>query len=126
MEHGKRSPALIKAVYELRLLSISGFAPDLNGCLGCGAEEELTFYPIDGSLFCEHCRGVMPPDRPQMKLPQPVFYAMRHICEAPDEKLFSFKLTPDSEKALGFVTEYFTLCQTGGKFKALDFYKTVV
>lgn len=126
LEHGKRSPALIKAVYELRLLSISGFAPDLNGCLGCGAEEELTFYPIDGSLFCEHCRGVMPPDRPQMKLPQPVFYAMRHICEAPDEKLFSFKLTPDSEKALGFVTEYFTLCQTGGKFKALDFYKTVV
>ncbi len=126
LEKGKRSPAMLKAVYELRLLALSGFAPDLSGCLHCGAEEALTFFPLDGMLLCAECLGAMPPDRPRMPLPQPVFLAMRHICEAPDEKLFSFKLTPDSEAALGQVTEAFTLCQTGGQFKSLDFYKTVV
>ena len=125
LEQGKRSPALLKAVYELRLLCLSGFAPDLSGCLHCGAEEGLAFFPLDGTLLCPACLGTMPPDRPRMPLPQPVFLAMRHICEAPDEKLFSFRLTPDSENALGTVTEAFALCQTGGQFKSLDFYKTI-
>ncbi len=125
LEQGKRSPAMLKAVYELRVLCLSGFAPHLSGFYRCGAEEELTFFPLDGTLFCENCLDTMPADRPRMKLPQPVFLAMRHICEAPDEKLFSFKLTPDSENALGLVTEYFALCQTGGQFKSLDFYKSI-
>lgn len=125
LEKGKRSPTLLKAIYELRLLSISGFAPDLSGCLRCGEEEGLTFFPVDGTLLCAECVGTMPPDRPRMALPQPVFLAMRYICEADDEKLFSFRLTPDSEKALGLVTEYFTLCQTGGQFKSLDFYQSI-
>jgi DNA repair protein RecO (recombination protein O) len=125
LEKGKRSPSLLKAVYELRLLTLSGFAPDFSGCVRCGEENNLIFFPLDGTLLCTECVGSMPPDRPRMPLPQPVFLAMRYICEAPDEKLFSFRLNPDSEKALGIATEYFTLCQTAGQFKSLDFYKTL-
>lgn len=125
LEKEKRSPSFLKAVYELRLLSVSGFAPDLSGCLRCGAEENLIFFPVDGTLFCPECVGVMPPDRPKIVLPQPVFLAMRYICEAPDEKIFSFRLNPDSEHALESTAEYFTLCQTGGQFKSLDFYKSI-
>lgn len=125
LEQGKRSPALLKAIYELRLLSLSGFEPDLSGCSGCGQSENLWFYPIDGVLYCSNCLSRMPPDRLRLNLPGPVLQAMRYICQASDDKLFSFRLTPDSEAALESAAEAYVLCQTGGHFKTLDFYKTI-
>ena len=106
LEKEKRSPAFLKAVYELRLLTLSGFAPDLSGCTSCG--------DIAVNI---HLR---------IEIPLPVRQAMRYICEAPEEKLFSFRLTPDSEAALGHVTEAYVLCQTGGRFKTLDFLKSIL
>ena len=126
LEKEKRSPAFLKAVYELRLLTLSGFAPDLSGCTSCGSEDALTFFPIDGVLLCGECLSKMPPDRLRIEIPLPVRQAMRYICEAPEEKLFSFRLTPDSEAALGHVTEAYVLCQTGGRFKTLDFLKSIL
>ena len=125
LEQDKRSPAFLKAVYELRLLTLSGFAPDLSGCSSCGAEDAGTFFPIDGVLLCDDCLGRMPPDRLRMPLPRPVRQAMLYICQAPEEKLFSFRLPPDSEAALGSVSEAYVLCQTGGRFKTLDFLKSI-
>ena len=125
LEQDKCSPAFLKAVYELRLLTLSGFAPDLSGCSSCGAEDAGTFFPIDGVLLCDDCLGRMPPDRLRMPLPRPVRQAMLYICQAPEEKLFSFRLTPDSEAALGSVSEAYVLCQTGGRFKTLDFLKSI-
>ena len=33
------SPAFLKAVYELKLMGLSGFQPDTDGCAGCGKDE---------------------------------------------------------------------------------------
>lgn len=125
LEQEKRSPAFLKAVYELRLLTLSGFAPDLSGCSACGSQEAAAFFPIDGVLYCSSCIGRMPQDRLRLTLPEPVQKAMRYICEAPAEKLFSFRLTPDSEKSLGTVAEAYAICQTGAQFKSLEFLKSI-
>ena len=125
LERDRRSPTLLKAVYELRLLSLSGFAPNLSGCARCHEEDARNFYPIEGALFCENCRSTTPPDQKPLVLPEPVRKAMGHITLCPDSRLFAFRLNPDSEAALGAVAEYFTLCQTGAAFKSLDFLKSV-
>ena len=67
----------------------------------------------------------MPQDRLRLTLPEPVQRAMRYICEAPAKKLFSFRLTPDSEKSLGTVAEAYAICQTGAQFKSLGFLKSI-
>ena len=107
------------------LLTLSGFAPDLSGCSACGSQEAAAFFPIDGVLYCSSCIGRMPQDRLRLTLPEPVQRAMRYICEAPAKKLFSFRLTPDSEKSLGTVAEAYAICQTGAQFKSLGFLKSI-
>ena len=36
LEKKEKSEQMLKAVYELRLMCLSGFQPDVDGCAGCG------------------------------------------------------------------------------------------
>ncbi len=40
--------------YKIKLLSISGFTPRLNGCAICGNNDRL-FYIQEGSIICKRC-----------------------------------------------------------------------
>lgn len=52
-------PEQIKAVFELRLMCLAGYEPDLSCCAQCGAAEpdEPWFSPRGGAVYCAHCRG---------------------------------------------------------------------
>lgn len=119
----KRPQPQLKAVAELRLLSMAGYMPDLVVCGDCEEEYdgEFLFSPVEGRIFCEKCRsrhtGIM--------LSPGVLSAMRHICYSESEKLFSFSLGEKSMELLADVTEKFLLMQTSKRFKTLDFYKVM-
>lgn len=127
LEKGKRAPGFLKPVYELRLLSLSGFAPNLESCCVCSEENcgEMYFLPLEGRLICADCLHKYPYDKLKIILPVAVRKAMEHILFAESRQLFAFQLTPDSEKLLEAVSEAFTLCHAGGKFKSLEFYKSI-
>lgn len=127
LERRLRPPVLLKALYELRLLALSGFAPDLTGCQSCGQfSQNGIFLPIDGVLFCPDCAHLCPADRPKFSLSSPVLAAMRRIIDAEtNRELFSFQIDAESQQQLGQIAEYFMLCHAGGRFKALDFYHSV-
>ena len=48
LQSGRMDGMLLKAVFELRALSISGFMPDLVACAGCGCytAPQMCFYPM--------------------------------------------------------------------------------
>ncbi len=120
---GQRPPGLIKAVVELRLLSMAGYMPDLIACTGCGAgeSEPMWLSPREATLRCAACAH--PADA--IALSAGVLAALRHIVYAPFEKCFSFSLPPERCAELADAAERFALCQLGRGFNTLTFYHTL-
>lgn len=130
LEKKRRSPTFLKAVYELRLMCLSGFQPDIEGCAGCGTEEgDMWLLPGEGIALCGEClphfieSAVRTPYR--VPFPEAARRAFIYVIGAEGKKIFSFKLDPKAEKAFGEAAEAFTLFQTGSRFPTLDFYKSV-
>ena len=123
LETGRRSNDFLKAVTELKFMVFSGFMPDLTACSVCGCEPsggEMYFNPAEGCFTCRNC------STSGEKINSTVFTAMRHVCACPIEKMYSFSLPPQDEKRFAQVCERFLLLQTGKRFKALDFYKSLI
>lgn len=57
LDTGKRACGFLKPVYELRLLTMAGFMPNLVACAGCGCyeAEEMFFLPQSAQLACGEC-----------------------------------------------------------------------
>ncbi|HUT74501.1 MAG TPA: DNA repair protein RecO [Armatimonadota bacterium] len=61
-EQGERLELLAR-VFELRLLSALGYAPQLGACVRCGAEladEWMGFSPASGGVICRRCADAEP------------------------------------------------------------------
>ena len=117
---GLRPNDQIKAIFELRLMTISGFMPELRCCSECGADVggDAYFSFVDGTVSCAlHGKGVY--------LPAGVLAALRHISECGFEKLFSFEMPSESLKALTSVTERYLKTHCDREFTALNFYKSL-
>ena len=123
LESGDRSPTLLKPLYELRLLTLAGFMPDLVGCRYCREfePEGLYFFPNEGDMACVGCCEENAPTggRP---LSLGALAAMRHIIYAPVERLFSFALAGAGLDELGRVSEQYLLSKTERSFPSLELY----
>lgn len=124
LDRGTLPMAQLKAVFELRLLTMTGYMPDLVACAGCGEvhEGELSFAPAAGTVFFGGCA---PKERaPLIPLSPGVFQGMRHIIYSDFGKLFSFRLPEKAMKELEQVSEAYLLAQVERMLPALDFYKS--
>lgn len=123
LESGKRSLAFIKAVYELRQISLSGYMPNLVACSVCGSfeSERFHFYHQTGQLICSGCDSEPAPEKFSVLSPS-VTAAMRHIIYSDAGKLFSFTLPEGSQTELSAVCERYVKNQLSRTFKSLDFY----
>lgn len=119
------SPAQIKAVFELKLMCLSGFEPQLEGCPVCGRPEpESPSFSLNGG--CIHCLGC-PPGSPGVSLPvsRETLEAMRYVIAAPPKQIFSFKIPDAALQQLGDVCEAYVATQLERGFGALDYWKTL-
>ena len=114
----KKPRALVKAVFELRLLCLTGYEPLLDACAVCGAPEPLS----QGVLCCAACRGRLG-GGVSMPLSPGALAAARYIVSGPPKKLFSFALAEESLRRLGQATEAFLMTQQERGFRTLDYYK---
>lgn len=121
LQSGRRTPPFLKAVTELKLISLAGFAPDLSGCGVCGKNPvgEVLFSARDGKFYCRECATA------GTVLTPGVLTAMKHIVYNNVDKIYSFSLSSQDEKLFGAVCEEFLLSRTGKSFKALEFYKSL-
>ena len=119
----KRYPPLIKAITELRVAVVSGYAPDLVACDGCGKfEDSVMFFNInDGNLRCKECQkqsGYKPIDRTLLS-------AMRHIVYSKFANLYSFQIPDGKADELSKITGEYITVQSDHKFSTLDFYESI-
>ena len=113
----------VKAVFELRVACIAGYAPDLRCCGECGSQE-VEFFDLSGGCFlCKQCKNYC------VGLRHPVTKtladAMRYIASCDSKKLFSFSLGKEYLEQLSNVTEAYLITQLERGFSALDFYKSL-
>ena len=125
LAHGLYPQSHIKAVFELKLMALCGFAPQLDVCPACGKEppDDPVFSLNGGSV---HCRGC-PPGAAGVSLPaaRETLDAMRHIISAPPKRIFSFQIPPAAEKQLGDLSEAYAAVQLERGFGALDYWKSL-
>lgn len=113
----------IKAAFELRLMALAGYTPDVNSCAVCGkTEPERPYLSLsDGCIRCAACRGTAF-DAP-VGLSAESLAAMRYILSAPSKKLFSFSMSEEGQRELSDAAESYLLRQTERSFSSLDYWK---
>ena len=119
------SPEHIKCVFELRLLCLSGYAPDLSRCAVCYRENpRQPFFSLSGG--CIHCADCAPDtDGPSIAFDESLRDAIGYISQADDKRIFSFRLPPDEENRLSSLAERYFLTQLDRSFATLDYYKSL-
>lgn len=127
IENGKRDSRLLKALLELRLLTLAGYMPQLVGCRECGSfeAEQMLFFPLHGELLCGNCASGEDKHK-GIYISAGVLAAMRHIIYAPPEKLFSFTLSGQGLDSITSVAEKFLKAQLEKTLPTLEFYKSIL
>lgn len=116
----KRDPVLVKAAYELRLLSDAGFAPSLDCCGG----QPDRFYPESGEVKCPFC-DPRPLERNRRCLPLTpgALEAMQHVQESAYRRIFAFSLGRESAASMAGACEAFASSRSIRSGPALEFYQ---
>lgn len=111
LSRGMYTPEHIKAAFELRLMCLAGYTPELSHCAVCGEEE-----PGDPVLMLERgcvcCRRCAAGAGQTVKLDAASLSSMRHICSASPKQILSFYLEGEGRKAPGPPRRRSTCCCT--------------
>lgn len=127
----------IKAVFEIRAVSILGFMPDVLDCNSCGEKMGDFFFDIMGGVIeCHECHKKREIQRIEHQDPHEAHIlcilsegaktALGYAIYSPIERVFSFNISNEDMRLFGRATEEYILNQLGHSFKSLEFYKSVL
>lgn len=133
---------IVKAVFELRAMSLMGYCPDLSACDICKQvyPENAYLEVLNGRLICADCQTKLNRQfgreaeredngvgrRPVAPVSSSVLAAMRYIVSAPEKKIFSFAMKDiEEERGLERATETFLIHQLEKEYDTLRFYRSV-
>lgn len=116
LSHPAIENELIRRVYELKVLTLSGEYPNMFSCMSCGKEEMLDGFStkLHGAL-CTNCSV---PDR--VNLLTSTVYTMQYVISSPIAKLYTFQVSKEVLKELGMVMNRFYAIHIGQKFHSLE------
>ena len=121
----KKDPALVKAAFELKLMSLIGFEPLADACACCGnpEPEDPVLDVREGVVCCGKCgkgeRGLAMPLSPG------ALAALRRALYGEAKRLYSFSLAGPDLKKLGDASEAYVHAMLERGFGTLDFYKSL-
>lgn len=114
---------LIRSIFELKALVLSGEYPQTFECVCCGSRERLSHF----SLYRSGC--VCPSCVPQVKDARPIspsaLYTLQYIIASPMEKLYTFMVSPEVEEEVGRLVTHYMELHTDRKFKSLEILKVM-
>ena len=125
LSSGKYEPLLVKAVFELRLMSLAGFQPGANACPVCGrAEPEAPYLQLEeGSVVCRACRKAS--FGGSAELCPDSLAALRYVIAAPAKQIFSFRLGGAALDRFSQAAERYLQAHAERRFPTLDYWKNV-
>jgi len=134
-----RAQGIVKAAAEMRMMALSGLAPNLLMCGKCGRYDGdvMFFLPFSGELRCGGCGsddlydegGTTPPLHgypTYIELVKGSLTALRHTVYAEFDKTFSFSIPGEGVAALNAASESYLLHHLEREFKTLEIYKRLI
>ena len=123
LSRGLYPPEKIKAAFELRLMCLSGYAPELGRCAVCGKEPEDPVLSLDRGQVC--CSGCGRATGESVSLGGGALDAARFLCTAPPKQLLSFRIGDDALLRLSDAAERYLLRRAERTFPTLDYWKKI-
>jgi DNA repair protein RecO (recombination protein O) len=111
--------------YELRLLDLTGFRPELFTCTGCGAEirpQEQFFSAISGGVLCPEC-GLNHPGARPVSLNALRF--LRHFQRSNYADALKATVPPETQQEMETLINYYLTYLLERKLNSPDFLRDV-
>lgn len=126
---------LVRAIFELKMLSVGGISPQVYECVKCRKKEDLHWFSAkSGGCICKECadklweeevhaggqnEGLTVGER-YLPVSGSALYTMQYILATPIESLYTFTVTEDVLVQLKKILKEFTDLHIGRKFKSLE------
>ena len=120
---------LIKSIFELRLLSISGYMPNIVCCkFCCSYEKDNMFFSVTRCiLICKEClKRERIEYRNLVEISKAVLYSMRYIIYNNEKFIFNFRLSKTNLEILSFLVERVMLLVLEKEPVTLKIYKELI
>lgn len=117
--------ALIRLIFELKIVALSGEAPQVFECVKCGrratqqddsASAGFYFNPASRGILCRSCSAK---NGGGLLLNTSTLYAMQYIIARETERLYSFTVTPPVLEQLKYCIGSYLTTFTDHEFKSL-------
>jgi DNA repair protein RecO (recombination protein O) len=109
--------ALVRAIFELKAITINGEGPSVYKCMHCHGTEELLYFSVKrGGMFCPKCKS----GQQTRQIHESTRYAMQYIISTPVEKLFTFQLSEEVLQELSKLMREYMQHYVRHEFKSLQ------
>lgn len=110
--------ALVRYVFELKMMVLHGSYPQCFECGGCKKEDDLMYFSAaKAAVYCKSCVHDAPD---AIEISQSTLYALQYIITTPIAKLFTFTVTEDVLVELRMVMGRMALLTMDKKLKSLE------
>lgn len=126
---------LVRAIFELKMLSVGGISPQVYECVKCRKKEDIHWFSAkSGGCICKSCAdklweedllaagqntGLVIGER-YLPVTGSTLYTMQYILATPIESLYTFTVSEDVLHQLKKILKEFTDLHIGRKFKSLE------
>lgn len=119
-----KAPEQIARVFEIRLISILGYAPWVRGCINCGNDEfiDFSFSFRKCGYLCKQC---VKEDNYALPLTEGAARAINFIVHSNIRSIFSFDVSENVLSELGRVSKRYLKERLDREYNKLDFLKTL-
>lgn len=109
--------ALIRRIYELKILQFYGIGMEVFRCISCGKSESLMRLSFEnGGVFCENCGKSI-----QGTVVEPAaLYALQYVMATPLSRLYGFTLKEDVFLEFQWIVKRFFRIHVDHKFKSAE------
>lgn len=112
-------PALIRRVFEVRIMTVNGEGPQVFECVSCRRRENLSHFSLRlGGMVCDACREKI--RRGSLTVSPTCLYTLRYIVSAPYEKLYSFTLSDEVRSELNRIVSRYMHMYIDRRFNSLE------
>jgi DNA repair protein RecO (recombination protein O) len=126
---------LVRAIFELKMLSVGGISPQVYECVKCRKKEDLHWFSAkSGGCICKECAGKLWDEEVHvgeqstglvvgeryLPVSGSTLYTMQYILATPIESLYTFTVTEDVLSQLKKILKEFMDLHIGRKFKSLE------
>ncbi|WP_058486368.1 DNA repair protein RecO [Defluviitalea phaphyphila] len=123
LEKTSINPKLIARIYELRLMSLIGYMPEVIQCVSCRNKENIyRFSSKLGGVICNNC---VKQDEYPHKMSKTTWYTIQYILFSDLNNLFKFTINDSTLEELEKITKNYMSYHIERKFNTLDFLKEI-